>query len=958
MREAGDAAAAAGDAAAADPAALGAAARLDALLAKKSLSGNAEGYSPANTSEERQKAKLAEKSPKRPHNAHFAPIVEGPPATEGAPQQWAQRGETMPKKQGAPKGAASAACAASASDARAPADPEAAAKRLDRRFVAAADPRFAISKEARKQQREHKEIHSAGRRRMDGTLEEERGGISATASKRQAKLEAAKDAEQRAARAEGGGAPAETPPDSLVLDSRFSRILTERRFLTGRSLSSAKVDKFGRTEKNRRKETKGDTAADGSGETSTAPERPCEELAAKVARRELLQLYASAEEAATAGTPSAAVASGNDDGAKSSSDSESSSSSSDEEDADAAALWDTTADALMSEEVSSRLAIMGLDWEAVQPTDLLLLFQQFLQSEASSSTGEAAEAGMTESGSRVLRVQIYVSEFGKERIELEKIKGPTVDWSKAERLRRKSKGASKAATATSEDAESSDEEQQVSAEQDRAMQEALRKYQVERSRYHYAIAEVDSVTTAKRLYDELDGCDLGFALNGLDLRFVPHTLELPAENLISEATSAHLSPAAAAEAAERLEAASARSSSALKHCKVQLTWDEPPRERTKFLRRKFSAKELEEQDMEAFLASSDSDAENEAHVDEMLGSGVPPSRLSDQPPWKKITEENLASFRQELLGDLADASDPSEPSDAEAASKGSTSGRAFFKKTSHPEEQEPREDEAQTTDEDAAAAQGDPWKARKARVREQPKLKAALDIQSREEGDGEMPSAAQSESVCCALQRGGPNSHSSAASRVFRIAISPLAQSGRPRQAAVMVSPPKAEPLPGAAEEVLHSDEVGRRSTCVEMLARTPGGADKPFWEWFLNLHFDLREERQKKKRSKKATKSQERVQAAERQQQQQPGFKFDFADPRFKRVLQSHDFALDPTNPAFKSSDTTQELLRLRREQSHKHKFKAATQPEQLSEQQHRQQNKSSSASRKQQPLRGLRLI
>ncbi|OEH77914.1 hypothetical protein cyc_05375 [Cyclospora cayetanensis] len=861
----------------------------------------------------------------------------------------------MPKKQGAPKGAASAACAASASDARAPADPEAAAKRLDRRFVAAADPRFAISKEARKQQREHKEIQlrrkglgggsSAGRRRMDGTLEEERGGISATASKRQAKLEAAKDAEQRAARAEGGGAPAETPPDSLVLDSRFSRILTERRFLTGRSLSSAKVDKFGRTEKNRRKETKGDTAADGSGETSTAPERPCEELAAKVARRELLQLQARVSAAAEQGTVSV----------------------SESRIFPVPDFVGGCSEFDESEEVSSRLAIMGLDWEAVQPTDLLLLFQQFLQSEASSSTGEAAEAGMTESGSRVLRVQIYVSEFGKERIELEKIKGPTVDWSKAERLRRKSKGASKAATATSEDAESSDEEQQVSAEQDRAMQEALRKYQVERSRYHYAIAEVDSVTTAKRLYDELDGCDLaslrveplidpragalwgeaergqwrGFALNGLDLRFVPHTLELPAENLISEATSAHLSPAAAAEAAERLEAASARSSSALKHCKhvsatslALLVGEEArlPSQLQPFLccrlsgggldreeafhlpisENRFSAKELEEQDMEAFLASSDSDAENEAHVDEMLGSGVPPSRLSDQPPWKKITEENLASFRQELLGDLADASDPSEPSDAEAASKGSTSGgvKVSFKQSLEALAPD-SEDEAQTTDEDAAAAQGDPWKARKARVREQPKLKAALDIQSREEGDGEVHQEGAA--------KGNKKRNRRSAAAAFPIFTD-------------RVSPPKAEPLPGAAEEVLHSDEE--------------------------NLHFDLREERQKKKRSKKATKSQERVQAAERQQQQQPGFKFDFADPRFKRVLQSHDFALDPTNPAFKSSDTTQELLRLRREQSHKHKFKAATQPEQLSEQQHRQQNKSSSASRKQQPLRGLRLI
>ena len=78
----------------------------------------------------------------------------------------------------------------------------------------------------------------------------------------------------------------------------------------------------------------------------------------------------------------------------------------------------------------------------------------------------------------------------------------------------------------------------------------------------------------------------GFALSGLDVRVVPEDLELPKENLIAEETPEGLTAAAAAAAAERLEAAAKQSSSALKHCKVQLTWDETPKERFKFLRKK------------------------------------------------------------------------------------------------------------------------------------------------------------------------------------------------------------------------------------------------------------------------------------------------------------------------------------------------------------------------------------
>ncbi|KFG27737.1 NUC153 domain protein, partial [Toxoplasma gondii p89] len=89
--------------------------------------------------------------------------------------------------------------------------------------------------------------------------------------------------------------------------------------------------------------------------------------------------------------------------------------------------------------------------------------------------------------------------------------------------------------------------------------------------YYYAVVEFDCVASAKFFYDELDGCDISFALDGLDLRFIPDDLEFPhPPTSVSEAALLRYEPPPAA-------------STALRHSRVKCTWDETPLERTKLL---------------------------------------------------------------------------------------------------------------------------------------------------------------------------------------------------------------------------------------------------------------------------------------------------------------------------------------------------------------------------------------
>ncbi|KAI0815044.1 hypothetical protein BC629DRAFT_1588722 [Irpex lacteus] len=238
-----------------------------------------------------------------------------------------------------------------------------------------------------------------------------------------------------------------------------------------------------------------------------------------------------------------------------------------------------------------RLAVVNLDWDHVKAIHLYKVFSSLVSltataiaSSSTTSKGKGKEKGTISKiiRGRVLSVRVYPSEFGKGRLAREEKEGPPVELFKAK------------------DDEEDDGRDLIETNSGEDYNEdALRKYQLERLRYYYAVVECDSVETASHLYDELEGTELERSANVFDLSFVPDGMEFDDE-FRDEATGDLNAPYKGLEFV----------TDALRHSRVKLTWDEDDPERTKLTRRTLTRKEIDENDFKAYIASS-SESESE-----------------------------------------------------------------------------------------------------------------------------------------------------------------------------------------------------------------------------------------------------------------------------------------------------------------------------------------------------------
>ncbi|KAF3904175.1 hypothetical protein AA313_de0207717 [Arthrobotrys entomopaga] len=256
------------------------------------------------------------------------------------------------------------------------------------------------------------------------------------------------------------------------------------------------------------------------------------------------------------------------------------------EDAEAAAQ---EADAVPLGDVSSRIAVVNLDWDHVKAVDLFVVLSSFAPI-----------------GGKILNVSIYPSEFGKERMEREEMEGPPKEVFGISSKISTKKESSKPSKKQQEEEEEEEEDRMEVTEQTLVKEDtgeefdsaALRRYQIERLRYFYAIITCDSENTANAIYTECDGAEFGATANFFDLRFVPDGTEFDDKprDECSEMPKKY----------KPVEF----STDALQHSKVKLTWDQEDSTRKAAVKEAFSRREVEEMDLQAYLAS-DSDDENE-----------------------------------------------------------------------------------------------------------------------------------------------------------------------------------------------------------------------------------------------------------------------------------------------------------------------------------------------------------
>ncbi|KAI4488856.1 hypothetical protein M0804_004354 [Polistes exclamans] len=227
-------------------------------------------------------------------------------------------------------------------------------------------------------------------------------------------------------------------------------------------------------------------------------------------------------------------------------------------------------DAETTDEITRKLAVCNMNWDRIRAVDLMVLFHSFLPS-----------------GGIIHSVTIYPSEFGLERMKEEEIKGPVE---------------------LVNDKKEEDHSENDNEEGSNYHMEKLRRYQLNRLKYYYAVLECDSAETANKIYTDCDGIEYESTATRLDLRFIPDDMNFDQE------------PREVCTELPEISKYQPRQfiTTALQQAKVQLTWDETNPEREELANRLNSGKinEINEKDLQAYLANGTSDDDTDKEIEQ------------------------------------------------------------------------------------------------------------------------------------------------------------------------------------------------------------------------------------------------------------------------------------------------------------------------------------------------------
>lgn len=215
-----------------------------------------------------------------------------------------------------------------------------------------------------------------------------------------------------------------------------------------------------------------------------------------------------------------------------------------------------------------RLALVNLDWDQIHTDDIYHLVHSFKPPLGS-----------------IISVKKFISSFGQERIASEKLQGPP------------------SSIFPQENTAHNDSALELKDDADEFVDHELRKYQLERLKYYYVIIETDSVETARHIYQECDGREFEKTCNVLDLRYVPNETVFEEKDAQGQLLMVEESRSLQVKYQPHVTA-----TRALQHTQVKLTWDNDDPRRSR-VTRSFKPKNLEDEDYEAYLASSASEDE-------------------------------------------------------------------------------------------------------------------------------------------------------------------------------------------------------------------------------------------------------------------------------------------------------------------------------------------------------------
>lgn len=482
-------------------------------------------------------------------------------------------------------------------------------------------------------------------------------------------------------------------------------------------------------------------------------------------------------------------------------------------------------------DISSRLAAVNMDWDNIRASDIMAVANSFVPADG-----------------RILNVVIYPSEFGMERMQREEIEGPP-----REIFASAAKKDENNVSTLDDDSDASDAEEEEPAKEDLQTGEngeefdstKLRSYQLDRLRYYYAVITCSSANVAKSIYDNLDGREYLTSANFFDLRFVPDGTDFdqdPHDECIKLADGYKPNEF---------------TTDALTHSKVKLTWDAEDTTRKEVQKRAFSRKEIDENELKAYLGTDSESSEDEEEAAKTDKAASLRAALGLEAATKKSKSKDSSSKR--------DRDFPKPEGEMQITFSGGLLGDG--KGGSVFENEIPLNE---TTIEKHIRKE----KERKAKRRERMKAKR----------EGRDPDAEVVETTTVAADGDDPFNDPFFASDGEDVEKAERKADNRAKRAKKREEK-EAEEAANAAEraklELLMADDEDSKMR-----------------------HFNMNEIEKAEKAKKKGKKGKKNAPIVE------DDFKIDTADPRFAKLYESHEFAIDPTNPRFKETSGMKALL------------------------------------------------